>query len=151
MIQYLILLTKRNASFGKITKFALIAVGFEQFCHEPKMTCTQNVHDPGSGSVTQGHRKKQVQKSCVSFEEECIPIHTGLMDIETLPSIFSPVRTYMATGRIIDFGSSLQPYSCTRDQNTWPSFYVHQTCLNEYSMKVIQSFTLHTFFTRKKN
>ncbi len=32
----------------------------------------QNVHDPGSGSVTQGHPEKWVQKSCVSFEEECI-------------------------------------------------------------------------------
>ncbi len=28
--------------------------------------------DPGSGSVTQGHRDKWVQKTCVSFEEECI-------------------------------------------------------------------------------
>ncbi len=35
-------------------------------------TIWQNVHDPGSGSVTQGHREKWVQKSCVSFEEECI-------------------------------------------------------------------------------
>ena len=31
----------------------------------------KNVHDPGSGSVTQGHREKRVQKCCVSFEEEC--------------------------------------------------------------------------------
>ena len=35
-------------------------------------TISQNVHDPGSGSVTQGHREKWVKKSCVSFEEECI-------------------------------------------------------------------------------
>ncbi len=41
MIQYHTLLTKRNASFKKNTKFALIAMGFELFCHEPKMTCTQ--------------------------------------------------------------------------------------------------------------
>ncbi len=34
--------------------------------------CKKPVHDPGSGSVTQGHREKLVQKSCVSFEEECI-------------------------------------------------------------------------------
>ena len=34
-------------------------------------TIWQNVHDPGSGSVTQGHREKWVQKSCVSFEGEC--------------------------------------------------------------------------------
>ncbi len=34
-------------------------------------TIWHNVHDPGSGSVTQGCRKKWVQKSCVSFEEEC--------------------------------------------------------------------------------
>ncbi len=34
-------------------------------------TIWQNVHDPGSGSVTQGHQEKWVQKSCVTFEEEC--------------------------------------------------------------------------------
>ena len=31
----------------------------------------QNVHDLRSGSVTQDHWEKLVQKSCVSFEEEC--------------------------------------------------------------------------------
>ncbi len=39
-IQYHTLLTKRNASFWKNTKntkFALIAMGFELFCHDPKM------------------------------------------------------------------------------------------------------------------
>ncbi len=34
--------------------------------------CILNIHDPGSGSVTQGHREKWVQKSCAYFEEECM-------------------------------------------------------------------------------
>ena len=35
-------------------------------------TIPDNVHDPGLLTLSQGHEEKQIQKSCVSFEEECI-------------------------------------------------------------------------------
>ena len=37
--------------------------------HVTLRTVWQNVHDPRSGSVTQGHLEKWVQKSCISPEE----------------------------------------------------------------------------------
>ncbi len=43
----------------------------QSFLQVTLRTIWQNVHDPGSGSVSQGHREKWVQKSCVSFEGEC--------------------------------------------------------------------------------
>ncbi len=42
------------------------------------------VYDPESGSVTQGHGEKWVQKSCVSFEEEC---SDGIFPLYTLHMI----------------------------------------------------------------
>ncbi len=40
------------------------------FPDDPGSLATPACSDPGSRSVTQGHREKWVQKSCVSFEEE---------------------------------------------------------------------------------
>ena len=53
----------------------MLLVILQQGCLQVTLrTIWQNVHDPGSGSKTQGHLEKWVQKSCVSFEEECISI-----------------------------------------------------------------------------
>ena len=35
------------------------------------MIFPQNAHDPGLLTLTLGHQEKGIQKSCVSFEEEC--------------------------------------------------------------------------------
>ncbi len=97
-------LDQKNASFGKNTKLALIAMGFEQFYEFQKMTypwifqdiertiryfwtgflatCVKfqwsNMTLPGSLELDPGSHGKPIISWCVSFETECIPSKTCL-------------------------------------------------------------------------
>ncbi len=51
-----------------------------------------------------------------------IAIQTGLVHIKAGLSIFDPACSHIGA---------------RGTKNTWPSFYVQQTCLNGYSMKTI--------------
>ncbi len=103
-IQYHALLAKRNASFAKSTKSALIAMGFEQFYGFQNMTYTwtfqdiwrtvwyfrigffatsfkfswSNTTQPGPIDLDPGSQGKSINSWCISFETECTTLVTAL-------------------------------------------------------------------------
>ena len=104
-IRYHALLAKRNASFGKNTKFALIAIGLAQFYEFENMTypCTFQYIErtiwhfwtgffatcfkfplsymtlPGSPDLDPGLQGKPMNSWCVSFETECNQLKCSLI------------------------------------------------------------------------